>query len=244
MNQSVKKLFLSVVCIIVLTIIVFTAALWIKVQSINKQVLEIQQHLQESTEANKQVLDKLTEIQKQQQAIDQKLTQEKKERELHTQQIAYIKKVGYTPDSDLGNQTNFTSDDMNKIINYWIYHMGVSSKFKNKGAVFIQASKETGLNPIYILSHAAIESGWGDSYIARNKHNYFGINAIDIDPGQSYAMGNNLDEGIRTGAKWIQKNYYSNGYTSLASMKRAGYATSPTWSSSICHVMNASLQAL
>ena len=77
MNQSVKKLFLSVVCIIVLTIIVFTAALWIKVQSINKQVLEIQQHLQESTEANKQVLDKLTEIQKQQQAIDQKLTQEK-----------------------------------------------------------------------------------------------------------------------------------------------------------------------
>ena len=137
-----------------------------------------------------------------------------------------------------------TSQDMNKIIDYWIYHMGVSSEFKDKGDAFIQAAQETGYNPIYILAHAACESAWGSSYIARTKNNYFGINAVDHDPGQSYHMGGSLEEGLSSGARWIYVNYYSNGYTSLSQMKNAGYATDPNWSYAIVGIMNKSLQAL
>ena len=83
--------------------------------------------------------------------------------------------------------------DMNKIINHWDKYVSGGTSFKNKGAVFIQASKETGLDPVYILAHAAWESSWGNSSLAKNKHNYFGIAAYDHDPYNSaYVMGDTI----------------------------------------------------
>lgn len=238
-----KKIYIALVTVVILIIAAVTCGLWVRINEMNAQIDNIQSQIDENYTANKQVYDMLVNIKEQQKRIEERLSVI----QAHDESVLNIKQTGYTVDSDLslnGDSQRLTSDDMNKIIDYWIYHMGVSSEFKNKGDAFINAAKKAGLNPIYILAHAACESAWGSSYIARTKGNYFGINAVDSDPGQSYHMGDSVEEGITEGARWIYINYYSNGYTSLNSMKSAGYATDPNWSYAIADIMNKSVQAL
>ena len=80
------------------------------------------------------------------------------------------------------------TEDMNRIIDSYTAHVK-NSNLRGHGGAFIQASRETGLNPIYILAHAIIESGNGTSYLARNRYNFFGIAAYDNNPGAAYAPG-------------------------------------------------------
>ncbi|MCK9198878.1 MAG: peptidoglycan DD-metalloendopeptidase family protein, partial [Bacilli bacterium] len=106
-------------------------------------------------------------------------------------------------------------------LNTWINKVApANSPFRNNGAVFNAASTASGLDPRYILAHAAQESGWGTSSICKQKGNYFGIGAFDSSPGVSaYFMGNSLKTGIVEGAKWIAKNYTNQGQDTLYLME-------------------------
>ena len=42
--------------------------------------------------------------------------------------------------------------------------------------------KYLNIQPVYILSHAILESGWGKSRIAHKTNNLFGFDAVDDDP--------------------------------------------------------------
>lgn len=123
--------------------------------------------------------------------------------------------------SDLSNKTVYvTTEDMNNIIRH--FDPSGTSPFQGQGNVFIEASKESGLDPIYIFAHASWESDYGRSYLARDRGNYFGINAIDANPNAAHHMGNTMYDGIVNGAVWISKNYYQEGQTSLNSMIYGG----------------------
>ena len=127
------------------------------------------------------------------------------------------KYVEFSQHTDLCVQTEISVADMNRVLDYWADHTG--TPFEGKGEAFIQASKETGLHPFYILAHAAWESNWGKSYIARTKHNYFGINATDFNTyDNAYHLGDSVEQGIVVGAKWIKENYYNNDQTTLYEM--------------------------
>lgn len=118
---------------------------------------------------------------------------------------------------DLGNYNPMTVDEMNNFINYWA-KMNGHDAFVGHGDVFIKAAEETGLDPRYILAHAATESAWGTSKLAREKGNYFGITAYN---GDEYNSATNFGKGldsIVSGAKWIKKNFYDNGQKSLYDM--------------------------
>lgn len=153
------------------------------------------------------------------------------------------KPAAINSETNLKTDVNLSVDDMNKIIAYWDKYVNGGTPFKNKGDIFIKASKETGLDPVYILAHAAWESAWGNSSLARNKHNYFGIAAYDRDPyANAYVMGDDIDKGIIQGAKWIKSNYYNKGYTSLEKMISIGnYASaSSQWIRGILSIMRTS----
>lgn len=147
---------------------------------------------------------------------------------------------------NLKASTHLTVDDMNKIIDYWDKHISGGTAFKGQGHVFIEASKQSGLDPVYILSHAAWESKWGKSDLAVNKGNYFGIAAYDFNPYDcAYHMGNSLEDGIVNGAVWIKRNYYDHGYTNLNSMIQYGnYASDQKWSEGISNIMRISYEIL
>lgn len=50
---------------------------------------------------------------------------------------------------------------------------------------FVDAENKYGINALFILAHADIESAHGNSYYAKARNNLFGFNAIDSDPNQA-----------------------------------------------------------
>ncbi|MDU6791789.1 MAG: peptidoglycan amidohydrolase family protein, partial [Anaerococcus sp.] len=132
-------------------------------------------------------------------------------------------------------------------LNNWIRAKAPGSPFNGQGNVFMEAQKQSGLDARYILSHAALESAWGRSNIAKRYNNYFGIGAFDNDPNNAKNFSNSgLASGIINGAKWIAKNYYNSSYkqTTLYKMRNNNgvhqYATDPNWHNKIANIMKGS----
>ena len=110
------------------------------------------------------------------------------------------------------------------------------SLFIGHGKDFVEAGKQSGLDPRYILAHACLETGYGTSGVFLKTNNCFGIAAYDSSPNSAYKF-KNIKTGIIEGAKWIKKNYYDKGNKTLAQMKAAGYATDPAWPTKIASIM-------
>lgn len=150
--------------------------------------------------------------------------------------------------TDLSPMRTVTVDDLNIILNYWSTMSG-SQVFANQGQTFFDASIQSGLDPVYLIAHAGLESSWGKSEIAVNKFNYFGIGAFDHNPYHgSYNMGSSVYDGIIEGAKWIRTNFYDVGQTSLYTMRYNNgsheYCTSNTWVDEITNIIITSYNLL
>lgn len=231
----------NIILIILIIFVVITTALTVyrfSVMSSKLDQVENQLSVQQTTD--QEVLDNLKDIKARQEKIEHK-QQEQLVR--HQISVNDLKQMGFTKYTNLDVDRDLTVQDMDKIIDLWSARIN-GTRFKGKGYVFIEASKETGLNPIYILAHAAVESNWGNSYIARTKNNYFGINCVDDNPNNGYTIGSSIDDGIIQGAKWIASNFYNKGYTSLDAMKKANYATDPRWEGNITSIANESIRLL
>lgn len=240
--QKHNRFITRFLCIIIATLLVSNVFMLERASALEMKIQSAQEEINQHDEYIAKHVDEMKEVAKAQQNVKNHIDAMTK----HEDAINAIK-GGYGYDSDLSNNNPtslLTADDMNKIINYWIENRGVSGEFAGKGQAFINASIQTGMNPIYILAHAAIESGWGSSHLAKTRHNYFGINAVDHDPGRASTMGGSIEEGLIAGAGWIKRNFYNNGYTSLRSMKQGNYATDPKWAGNILHIMNESVAVL
>ena len=135
---------------------------------------------------------------------------------------------------DLRVVTGVTADQLNDFI--VSTSTGRSGLLKGLGSAFVSASQQYGVNEVYLLAHAILESGWGTStlangydydggyidgeyYPAGTYYNFYGIGAYDSSPlsgGRKLAIINgwNTPEKAVTGAaKWIAGNYiYANSY--------------------------------
>lgn len=130
-------------------------------------------------------------------------------------------------------------------INNWIKAKAPNSPFNGQGQVFIEAQSQSGLDARYILAHAALESAWGSSRIARTYHNYFGINAYDSNPDNAKKSSNrSLQAGIINGAVWIKEHYYNRGQKTLYAMNHDknghNYASDKAWGDKIANIMKGS----
>lgn len=104
-------------------------------------------------------------------------------------------------------------------LNQWIADRAPSdSPFIGKAEAFLEAAKQSGLDPKYIVAHAGLESSWGKSQIAQDKFNFFGIAAFNHDPYNSAKTFGSFEEGIIEGALWIKRNYTDEGQNTLSSM--------------------------
>lgn len=142
--------------------------------------------------------------------------------------------------SDLAVSRKISVDKMNTVIAKSAKMCG-GTPFEGQGAIFIEASERSGLDPIYIFAHACFESGYGKSSQARKKHNYFGIASFDSSPNSAYVMGNDMRSGIVNGAIWISENYYKKGQTTLHSMiygKKCYASAKDRWINNILSIMN------
>lgn len=145
---------------------------------------------------------------------------------------------------DLATTTSaLTAEELNAWINS---NASEDSTMYNMGAAFLEAGKQSGLDPRYLVAHAALETGWGTSQYSR-AGNFYGIGAFDNNPDNALNYGHDSPwNGIVGGAKWISDNYYQRGQTTLSSMHRDptggghNYATDPEWANKIAATMRGS----
>ena len=128
-------------------------------------------------------------------------------------------------------------------LNAFINTNGATGKLAGMGQSFIDASRQTGMNEVYLLSHAILESGWGKSALASGfeyngvdqiggktypkgtYYNFYGIGAVDSGPlsgGRALAVKMGWDsphKAIVGAAQWIKQNYASRGQYTLYSMR-------------------------
>jgi hypothetical protein len=112
------------------------------------------------------------------------------------------------------------------------------------GATFVRVGNQYGINPVYLTAHAAWESSWGTSAIARDKNNLFGWTAYDSCPYTCATTFSSKAASIETVVPVIKANYLTPGgryYTSYGPTLRGmnvHYATDPNWKNGIAAVMN------
>lgn len=116
------------------------------------------------------------------------------------------------------------------------------------GEACVAAGRKYQINALYIAAHAAHESGWGRSAIARDKHNLFGWCAFDFSPYESARAFPSWDACIDFVMGRISTMYLTVGgayWTGFPCLGKGGagaygmnehYATDPAWGQKIANV--------
>lgn len=148
---------------------------------------------------------------------------------------------------DLSCRMDISTDQMNYIIDWWLSHENVDSDLRGRGQAYIDASRASGYDPIFLLALSAQEGGWHISDLHSSKNNPYSINMVDSNPNAGYTLGDDYSEGIINGAIWIHENYYDKGYTTLYDMIHGGkrYASAAdSWISAIVSIMDDSYKLI
>ncbi|RHJ94924.1 glucosaminidase domain-containing protein [Parabacteroides bouchesdurhonensis] len=87
-----------------------------------------------------------------------------------------------------------------------------------------QAGDRFNLNPAIILAQAAIESGWGESYLAKVHHNFFGITGYGKP--NLYWNGSKTEPATEGGPSHLQFRIYESelhSFMDFARLIRSAY---------------------
>lgn len=110
------------------------------------------------------------------------------------------------------------------------------------GSDFMAAERTYHVSARYFTAHAILESAWGTSAIAQDKHNLFGYGADDANPYADAMTFSSFNACIQYVAQKVATNYLSpsgafyHGPT-LRGMN-VDYASDPLWASSIARIAN------
>lgn len=111
------------------------------------------------------------------------------------------------------------------------------------GQAFINAEAKYGVNALYLVAHSLVESNWGRSKIATEKHNLFGFGAYDSCPFECAYYFPSFNESIEYVAWYVRANYLNSdgrwygGAPNLKGMN-VRYATDMDWAEKISGLMH------
>lgn len=111
----------------------------------------------------------------------------------------------YTINSNILSKTGYTGSQLKAAT----LKLNPKAAFKDYNA-FAAAENKYGIDSLFILAHAIIESAWGGSYYAKTRNNLFGFNAIDSDPNQASSYSSQA-AAIDYYASFLKKNYLTKG---------------------------------
>lgn len=84
----------------------------------------------------------------------------------------------YDLNSNVKSKSGLTADQLNGLV--------AGHGLAGTGQSFVNGENAHGINSLFALAHAIIESAWGDSYYATARNNLFGLNAVDSNPNLAY----------------------------------------------------------
>ncbi|MCU5745914.1 glucosaminidase domain-containing protein [Staphylococcus sp. SQ8-PEA] len=129
----------------------------------------------------------------------------------------------------------------------------------SQGQAFSDGCKKYGVNEIYLIAHAFLESGNGTSFFASGRtgvYNYFGIGAFDNNPNNAIEFARSRGwtspaKAIIGGAEFVGKGYFDVGQNTLYRMrwnpKKPGthqYATDISWAKVQAKIISAMYKAI
>lgn len=105
-------------------------------------------------------------------------------------------------------------------------------------SIAIALSAEYGIPWEAVMAQGILESASGTSKFARERNNFFGINAVDSDPNKATKFSSPLEgwrgyyEFIKNNSRYTKAgafNYSNDPYGYIQAIKNAGYATDPNY---------------
>jgi len=147
-------------------------------------------------------------------------------------QISYP--VIYTKYSKVDSFDGYTGKQLDKVLK--------GTAMEGLGTDFSFYAWQNDVSSIYLVAHAAFESAWGTSYIARVKKNLFGFGAFDQSPFYSASKFSDYSACICYVSAYVKKEYllntgtYFNGYSLTGINTR--YATDKNWADKVAKIMN------
>ena len=141
-----------------------------------------------------------------------------------------------THDTDLVSQSGYAAWMIDELLL-------ATTPLPRLGAAFTWAERDTGINARYLVAHAILETGWGTSWIAQQKHNLFGHHAYDRDPLRYATRFPTYAAGIAAVSKEIRAAYLSpngrwwRGFPTLRGVNRF-YASDVLWADKVAVLAN------
>ena len=129
---------------------------------------------------------KQEELRREQEELRQAQEKERKEKMVRT----------YYTSSDVSQPSLLTAEELNIAIE--------GTGLQGLGQYFYEAEQAYGVNSVFLLSIAILESGWGESTLAQTKNNLFGYQAYDNDPNKAMYFSSKA-EAIHTVGSHLQK---------------------------------------
>jgi beta-N-acetylglucosaminidase len=138
----------------------------------------------------------------------------------------------FTVDTNLTLPSGETAASLNQFL--------AGSALAGLGDSFMQAETTYHVSARYFVAHAILESGWGTSAIAVNKHNLFGFGANDANPYGDATTFASFDACIQYVAQFIATNYLTAGgqfyHGSTLRGMNVDYASDPNWAEKIASI--------
>ena len=133
------------------------------------------------------------------------------------------------------SKTNYSADKLKAMIDSRVTS---GSKLLNEGQNLVKSQNQYGTNALLVAGIAANESAWGTSSICQIKNNIFGINAVDVSPGESADTFPSVKVCIEEYTQYMLSQQYLNpenwkyagGFLGdKASGMNVRYASDPYW---------------
>lgn len=141
-------------------------------------------------------------------------------------------------DTDLNKPVSVTGEQLDEAIRA----IRSDSGLIGLGNDFVRIGGDKQINAYYIAAHAAWESSWGNSTIAKEKNNLFGYGAYDSCPFECALAFNTKSESIEVVMTNVKRDYLTEGgqYYNGPNLRgmNVRYATDKNWMNGIASIMN------
>ena len=138
----------------------------------------------------------------------------------------------FTVDSDLTQPSGEDAATINAFL--------AGTALAGLGSSYVNAEQHYHVSARYLVAHSILESGWGTSAIAHDKHNLFGYGADDANPYGDAVNFSSFDACIQFVAQTVSQNYLSPGgsyyHGSTLRGMNVDYASDPFWSFKIASI--------
>jgi len=140
----------------------------------------------------------------------------------------------FTIDTDLTQPSGESAGAINQFLS--------GTALSGLGQSYVNAEHTYHVSALYLVAHSILESGWGSSQIAHDKHNLFGYGADDSNPYGDAMSFPSFDACIQFVASKVAQNYLTPGGAFYHGPTLRGmnvcYASDPTWALKIASIAN------